>query len=142
LGSAAKYEVICTGTVASVRLSPKAKEEYDALQARTDAIGRGQKQQLRRFIERFCSCEPHRLPQEHYRFEGRHPDGSGGKVAIYAFKPHGWRLYGAVLAVGKDAKCFVGVDVDPAKKKDKTDQAMLRSVALLIADLDEWKTGR
>lgn len=77
--------------------------------------------------------------EEHYRHEGSHPCGrpGGKKVSVWAFKPDGWRLYGAVLIVG-NKKCFVGVDVDPAKKKQKVDQARLKSVALMVGEFDEW----
>ncbi|WP_157790212.1 hypothetical protein [Bradyrhizobium japonicum] len=139
MGKAAGCEIVCTGEIADVRLSPKARAEYDALMSRADNVSRAQARQLQRYMQRFCGSEPHKMIEEHYRHEGSHPCGrSGGKkVAVWAFKPDGWRLYGAVLKVG-NKKCFVGVDVDPAKKKQKVDQARLRSVALMIGEFDEW----
>jgi hypothetical protein len=136
---AASYWIACSGEVAVVRLSPSARVEYDALMARKDNVSRGQARQLFRYFERFCNNEPHKLIDEHYRHEGNHSDGrpGGKKVAVYAFKPDGWRLYGAVLTV-QNRKCFVGVDVDPAKKKMKVDQSRLKNAALLIGELDEW----
>ncbi|MGY3149623.1 hypothetical protein ACVWYQ_006622 [Bradyrhizobium sp. USDA 3397] len=123
-----------------MRLSPSAKVEYDALIARTDNISRAQARQLQRYLERFCNHEPHRMVEDHYRHEGSHSDGrpGGKKVPVWAFKPDGWRLYGAVMTV-KSRKTFVGVDVDPAKKKNKVDQSRLKAVGLLIGDLIEWK---
>jgi hypothetical protein len=120
-----------------VCLSPKAKAAYNALKAGTDMMSVRQRTQLDRYMERFCASEPHYMTDTHYRKEGNHPDGNGGKVPIWAFKPDGWRLYGAVLIVdGK--KTFVGVEVDPAKKQRKADQSLLKSAALIIGGLQEY----
>jgi hypothetical protein len=58
-------------------------------------------------------------------------------VAVWTFKGWQWRLYGAILKV-MGRRCFVGVDVDPNKKKDRADQAKLKSSAKAIAELDEY----
>ncbi|WP_125901156.1 hypothetical protein [Methylobacterium indicum] len=82
------------------------------------------------------------MVQEHYRSEGQHPakNGTNDKVAIWAFKPDGWRLYGAVLLVDGQ-KCFVGVKVDSAKKQNKPDREMLRRAAEIIGELTEFAKG-
>jgi hypothetical protein len=121
-----------------VRLSPAAREEFDALLKRTDNTSRGQARQLARYMEKFCTRQPHGLIQEHYRYEGKYPDGRGGNIQVWVFKPDGWRLYGAVTNI-EGKKCFVGVHVDPVKKRNKVDQALLRSVALMISEIDEWR---
>lgn len=142
--SAASFVVVCDGPMASVRLSVEAKAAYDELKAGKSELAVRQYKQLTRYFERFCNSEPHRMTKEHYRSEGNHPDGQcqGGKVQIWAFKPKGWRLYGAVLQID-EKKCFVGVKVDPAKKQDKADVELLKAAAIAIGKLNEYsQAGR
>lgn len=114
---AASFAIVATGTHADVRLSPRAKGEFDKINAATHELAIKQARELERFMGRFCNFpKPNlgdekykpNLGDEKYKKEGDFSDGSGGKVAVYVFKPFKWRLYGAVLNV-KGRKCFVGV---------------------------------
>jgi hypothetical protein len=138
LNAAADFECVAEGIIARVLLSPKAKEEYDAVLAGTDERSVRRRTRLTRYFAQFCEHEPHRLKDEAYKHEGAFSDGQGGTVAVSVFKAWQWRLYGAVLQVG-GRKCFIGVLVDPEKKQDRADQAMLKAAALRVAELAEYK---
>ena len=141
--SAAQFEVVVSGAVASIRLSPKAKLAYDDLQAGRDEKSIKTRRQLARYLEEFCENEPPRLADTHYKKEGSYFNGlpGGGRVAIWTFKPWQWRLYGAVLIV-EGRKCFVGMEVDPDKKQDKADKDTLVAAALAIGKLEEYRSMR
>lgn len=85
--AAADYEVVATGTHADVRLSPLAKEEYDKIRDGTHELAVRQFRELERYMERFCDSATPSLPQGQYKKEDNLPDGRGGKVAVYEFKP-------------------------------------------------------
>lgn len=118
-------------------MSSKAHDEYSRVQTGTDKRSVQRQTHLRRFFEEFCSDFRHRLNDEQFKKEGDFSDGVGGRVAIWAFKAWQFRLYGAVLTVD-GSRCFVGVTVDPEKKSNRADQALLRSAALEIAKLEEY----
>jgi hypothetical protein len=50
-------------------------------------------------------------------------------------------MYGAVLTV-EGEKCFVGVRVDPDKKKDRADRSLLEAAARDIGALPEYGKAR
>lgn len=134
---AADYVLVARGEHADVRLSPRAKEEFDLLVVASHSLGHKQHQQLVRFMDRFCDSPRPRMTPEQYKKEGEFPDGLGGTVAVYEFKPFKWRLYGAILRVD-GRKCFVGTRVDPQKKQNKADRAALEQTALDVGKLVEY----
>jgi hypothetical protein len=136
--SATTFHLVMEGTAAVVLVSDDVKVQYDAVLNGTDVQSVKRRTQLNRYLKEFCSNEPHRLSDLQYKKEGNYKDGHGKTVAIWTFKPTAWRLYGAVLKVnGK--KAFVGVEVDPSKKRDKANKKLLESAALLIGKLEEHK---
>ena len=68
--------------------------------------------------------------------EGRHSSGSPevADVQVLAFKADQYRCYGGYLAYGP-LTCFVLVEADHAKKRNKADQAILKRVAKRLAEL-------
>ena len=135
---AADFVVVATGPHADVRLSPQAKEEYDKIRDGTHDLAIRQFRELERYMARFCESLTPSFGPEQYKKEDNLSDGLNGKVAIYEFKPRKWRLYGAVLKVD-GRKCFVGLRVDPAKKKDKADMRALRLTALDVGRMKEYR---
>jgi hypothetical protein len=121
-------------------MSPAAAEHYLQVLGGTDEISLKRKVQLARYFREFCENVHffRRLSEQKFKNEGNFPDGRGTQVAVWTFKSWQWRLYGAILRMhGKT--CFVGVLVDPAKKRDSADQQMLRASAKAIAALAEYR---
>jgi hypothetical protein len=107
----------------------------------TDEISVKRKVQLARYFREFCENAQfaRRLSDQKFKNEGNFPDGQGKQVTVWTFKSWQWRLYGAILrTAGKN--CFVGVKVDPAKKRDRADQQMLKATAKAIAALVEYRS--
>jgi hypothetical protein len=138
--SAMAFCLACQGGVADVRLSPEAKVHYQQVLDGTDENSVKRKVQLARYFREFCDhlLFFNRLSDLKFKNEGNFSDGLGGHVTIWTFKAWKWRLYGAILQVN-GRRCFVGVNVDPAKKQDKADQQMLKSTAKVIAGLQEYR---
>jgi hypothetical protein len=139
--SASDFTVVCSGVAADIRLSPVALREFEKVRAGTDERSIKRKRQLSRYFEEFCNHEPHRLDDEKFKKQDNLVDGRGGQVSVWEFKPWQWRLYGAILHVdGK--KCFVGVKVDPEKKTDRADRALLEAAAREISTLSEYTSRK
>lgn len=138
---AADFEIVFSGPVADVRLSPIASREFQKVCVGTDQRSVKRKAHLTRYFEEFCAREPHRLSMEKFKKQDDFADGKGGQVAVYEFKAWQWRLYGAILRVG-GKKCFVGVKVDHDKKSDRADRALLAAAAKEISELPEYINGR
>jgi hypothetical protein len=135
--SAVEYPVVRDGPYAAIRLSPGAHASYQQLFESNDKLSMKRRTHLARYFERFCEIGPQSLGEEKFKREDSFPDGRGGQVSVYAFKPFKWRLYGGILRVaGK--RCFVGTRVDPSKKQDKANQQLLRNAANDIAELLEY----
>lgn len=139
--SASEFALVCSGPAAEVRLSPIAMREFEKICAGTDKRSIQQKQHLLRYFGRFCEHEPHGLPDEKFKKQDNLADGLGGQVAIWEFKTWQWRLYGAILTVG-GKKCFIGVKVDPDKKTDRADRALLEAAAREISKLSEYSNTK
>jgi hypothetical protein len=137
--SATSYEVVCEGTVATIRLSGDVCTAYRTAIEGKDKISMRRKRHLERSFREFCEHHPPRLGHEKYKKEGDFPDGSHGHVAIWEFKAWQFRIYGASLKVG-NKKCFVGVRYDPSKKQDQANQQLLKNAALDIGKLREYAT--
>lgn len=135
--SAADFVEVETGAVASIRLSPSAKGDYDQAVDGKDKISLQRKTHLARYFAEFCASLRPRLNDEKFKKEGNFSDGNGGTVAIFTFKAWQWRLYGSILTVaGK--RCFVGTRVDAFKKQNKADKKMLERTAEDISQLREY----
>ncbi len=135
--SAVEFPVVRDGPYAAIRLSPDAHAQYQQLFETNNTLAVQRRRHLARYFERFCEIGPESLGPEKFKREDSLPDGRGGHVSVYTFKPFKWRLYGGILTVARK-RCFVGTRVDPDKKQDKADQQLLRAVAKDIADLLEY----
>lgn len=121
--------LIVQGPYGSVWLLEAANREFEKLTARTDQNGRQAAKTIRRYFDRFAEHGPSRLDSaKMFKPLGKFPDGTGSKVQLFEFKAFQWRLYG-VLRDFRGGRAFVGVEVDPDKKKDKADQALLQRCA-------------
>jgi hypothetical protein len=138
--SASAYYIACRGGVADVRMSPAAEAHYREVLEGKDEISLKRKVQLARYFQEFCDNVHffRRLSDQKFKNEGNFPDGRGTQVTVWTFKSWQWRLYGAILRTSGKT-CFVGVNVDPAKKRDRADQQMLRATAKEIATLAEYR---
>jgi hypothetical protein len=126
--------------MAAVRLSPLADAEFQAIGSGNDELSVKRFVHLQRYFKEFCESRIPRLNDEKFRKEIDGVDSRGRPIAIWAFKPWKWRLYGAILQVaGK--KCFVGVRVDPSKKQNKANKGLMNLAVEDIARLAEY-TGR
>jgi hypothetical protein len=121
---AAEFEVVCTGPVAEIRLSPTASAEYQRDTKGNDSVSTKRRVHLQRYFREVCDHNPHRLSIEKFRKEDNFADGRGSEVAVWAF-------------AGR--RCFVGVRVDAAKKQDKADQQLLKAAASDISRLREYR---
>lgn len=140
---ASDYEIVCEGSAGAVRLAPSAIAKYREAIAGQDVLSQRRKVQLGRYFGVFCERDDvhTQLNPLQFKKEGNFKDGNGAEVAVWAFKAWKWRVYGGILTVsGK--RCFVGTRVDPDKKKDKADQALLRATAKDIGRLFEARGRR
>lgn len=137
---AADLKVVWSGSKADVRMSDGVAEEYEQAIVNLDEISVKRKTHLQRSFGEFCENDDFtkRLSEQKFKREGNFPDGLGGRVTIWTFKGWQWRLYGAILRV-MGRRCFVGLDVDPNKKKDRADQQKLKSTAKAIGKLKEYQ---
>jgi hypothetical protein len=134
---ASTFELVASDKWGAVRLAPRALKAVSELRKSSDENDVQRNVQLRRYFERFCELGPDGLDSAQFRREGAFKDGRGKKVAIFAFKPRQFRVYGAMLNVA-GRRCFVGTHVDPSKKQNKADRALLEASAREIARLDEY----
>lgn len=137
---AADFYEAMAGDVRRVLLHDRVAAEYDPLLTAKDHLSVKRRVSLKRYFERFCSAEQHQLQQEQYKPQGSFQAGRH-KIQIWEFKAWKFRIYGATVQVG-GKPCFVGVRVDPNKKKEKADQKLLQAAADDIAALDEFQAGK
>jgi hypothetical protein len=140
---AADYETVCEGVAAAVRLAPDACAKYRQAIAGQDKLSVQRRAHLARYFREFCEHPDFhkRLNPQQFKREGSFKDGYGGEVVVWTFKAPKWRLYGANLTVaGK--RCFVGTRVDADKKRDKADQALLKTTAKDIGSLAELRGNK
>lgn len=139
--SALDYQVVCHGDAGDIRLAPETYVDYMQAIDGNDKISIQRRTQLSRYFREFCDHAHFfkRLSELKFKNEGNFAVGNSSQMTatVWAFKAWKWRLYGAILQV--DARrCFVGVNVDPNKKKDKADPKMLRDTAHKIGALLEF----
>ncbi|MFG1293766.1 hypothetical protein [Xanthobacter versatilis] len=132
--------LIRAGAKGSVWLTAKCERPWKELHRQKGELATRQQTQLNRYTGVFCDDGSQALIPEMFRREGQFPDGRGNKIAVYAFKPFKWRLYGIITDIA-EMPGFVGLGVDPSKKQDKADQDLLKQVAKdaggFLADLRE-----
>jgi hypothetical protein len=141
--SARTFPLVYRGAAGDIRLGSDAHVEYAKvlqLAEEADEIAVKRKTHIERYFREFCDHVDvqRRLSQEKFKKEGNFPDGYHGKVAIWTFKSWQWRLYGTTLTV-EGRRCFVGMKVDDAKKQDRANRALLKSAALEIGQLFEYR---
>lgn len=140
---ASDYEIVLEGDAGAVRLSPSAVARYRAAIAGQDALSVQRKVHLERYFRAFCERGDFhaQLNPKQFKKEGSFKDGNGTEVGVWVFKAWKLRVYGGILTVsGK--RCFVGTRVDPDKKRDRADQALLRATAKDIGRLVEARSKR
>lgn len=138
--SASTFYIACRGQVSDVRLSAGAEAEYRQAIEGKDEISVKRKVQLERYFRMFCDTVHFfkYLSDQKFKNEGNFSDGRGGDVAVWTFKAWQWRVYGGILQI-EGKRCFVGLFVDPAKKRGKADQQMLKSTAKGLGGLSEYR---
>lgn len=135
------FAKVWTGERGDIRMSPEVARQYREDTENKDELSVKRKTHLERYFREFCDNDDYgrRLNDEKFKKEGNFRDGRGSQVAIYAFKAWKWRMYGALMTVAQ-RRCFVGVTVDPEKKRNKADRAKLESAAKAIAELAEYRS--
>ena len=134
---AINFVVAWSGAKADVRMPASIYAAYRQAIDGTDEISVKRNTQLQRYFTEFCDNDDYhrRLSDQKFKKEGNFSTGvADKKVAIFEFKAWQWRLYGAIMTVNK-RRAFVGVVIDPNKKKDKADRAKLVQAAKLIGEL-------
>lgn len=117
--------LITRGRYGCVWLSDEAKREYETLCARSDELGLRESTTIKRYFRRFADLGPSGLDiPSQFKPQGRVKVGTGKRVQVFAMKATQWRVYG-VHRNHRGAPAFVGLCVDPDKKKDKADPALL-----------------
>lgn len=127
----ASFQRVATGNMHDVYLSDGVLDEYEKLRQRAERNEQNSVKawkQLERYLLRFCEHGHRNMPEDQFKSEGAFAVGDGKKIQIYAFKPWQWRLYGA-LREFNDRPCFLGTMVDPSKKNNKADRAILEASA-------------
>jgi hypothetical protein len=106
---------------------------------RNDKISVKRKTRLKRYFAEFVNNVDYykRMGQDKFKKEGNFPDGHQGQVAVWEFKAFQFRLYGGIAQVS-GRRCFVGVAVDPDKKRDRADQGLLATAARRLGGFCEF----
>jgi hypothetical protein len=136
---AGSLRIVSRGSVADVRMTEDVYDEYMQAIDGNDKISVKRSARLTRYFGEFCNNMDYymRMGQDKFKKEGNFPDGNGGVVAVWEFKAFQWRLYGGVTEVG-GRRCFVGVAVDPDKKRDRADQQLLAAAAKRLGGFFEF----
>jgi hypothetical protein len=124
------------GEFGAIRLSPEADAAYKAICTGKDDLSVRRRTALNRYMLEFCANKIPRLNEQHFKKEDTFSVSRGKKVAIFAFKPWKWRLYGAIMTID-GVRTFVGVKVDEDKKQDKANRGLMKSAADAISELEE-----
>lgn len=138
--SAVTLRVVCRGSVADLRMTEDVFGSYMQAIGGNDKISVQRRTRLRRYFAEFVDNRDYhaRLGQDKFKKEGNFPAGHpGGEVAIWEFKAFQWRLYGGIAEI-ESRRCFVGVAVDPDKKRDRADQELLRIAARRLGAYSEF----
>lgn len=89
---------------------------------------------------RWCRFGPSHLPQERFKFMSRYEKG-GASVRVDGFKGRQARFYGTTAQV--DGKpMFLVTGVDPAKKQNTADPAILKAAGKAAFDITNPATTR
>ncbi|MGV2018170.1 hypothetical protein [Agrobacterium sp. 22-223-1] len=115
------------GDFADVLLFGEAKEEYEALQNRSDQTSMREYRTISRYFQRYADMGPQHLDDTMFKKQSRRNCG-GTAVMVYEFKAYQFRIYG-VVGERDSKRCFRGTACDPSKKKDKADPQKLQKAA-------------
>jgi hypothetical protein len=115
---------VCVGKRYRVSMTPAVAKKFEKVDAQ-------QRARCQKWMSRYADDGGEFLDDEKFKHEGKFPTGdkAGTKVAIWAFKARQLRIYG-----GLSGDTFVATEIDPAKKKDAADQALLKSAARKLRD--------
>lgn len=138
--SAASLRVVCRGSVADLRMTEEVHMEYLQAIDGKDKISVKRKTRLTRYFAEFVNNMDYynRLGQDKFKKEGNFAVGPNVEVAVWEFKAFQWRLYGGIAEVDGRG-CFVGVGVDPNKKRDRADQQLLTTAARRLGEFSEFR---
>jgi len=117
------FEIVRDGPERRVMLSADVLGDYKAIGSATDKFNVSRRRALERLFKHFCEVAKPNNNREQFVKEGNF--GSANE-AVWAFKVHQFRVYGASLKVdGKET--FIGVRHDPSKKQNRADQGLLKA---------------
>ena len=114
-------KLVSDGKEFRVFMTPKVWDAFDATEDRARA-------RCQKWMHRYANDGHQFLNDEQFKFEDRFAvgDEKGTRVAVYAFKAHHLRVYGALLPGTND---FVCSEIDPAKKRPKANKTKLKAAA-------------
>lgn len=138
--SATTLRIVCGGAVADIRMTEQVYAEYTQATEGNDKISVQRRTRLLRYFGEFTNSVDYfrRMGQDKFKKEGNFSNGYGKDVAIWEFKAFQWRLYGGMADVG-GRRSFVGVAVDPDKKRNRADQQLLATAAKRLGEFSEFR---
>lgn len=92
------------------------------------------KAQLLRWMQIWTGDHEGAISTQRFKHQENFSDVKGRKVAIWAFKSFQARLYGFIRTVEKKETFLVGA-VDPSKKDDEADKAVLKRAKIAAFDV-------
>ncbi len=119
---------VSSGQAGEVWLLQDVYETYRRIKNGTNELEVKQRTQLERFMREFCANIRPALNDEQFKKEDSFKNKGGHNATVFAFKPFKARFYGVVTQIG-NKKVFLGLKVDPAKRQDKANRALLVSTA-------------
>jgi hypothetical protein len=136
---AGSLHIICHGSVADVRMTEDVLAEYMQAIDGKDQISLQRGARLRRYFGEFANYDDYhrRMTPEQFKKEGNFSTSIGVIVAIWEFKAHQLRIYGGIAHVA-GRRCFVGVAIDPDKKRNRADQQLLATAAKRLGRFVEF----
>lgn len=119
---------VCYGQAGEVWLVDGVYEVYRDVRDGKDALSVKQATQLGRFMKEFCDKVRTDLNETQFKKEDAFKHKDGRSASVFAFKPFKLRLYGVICQIN-NKKVFLGLKVDPEKKQDKANRALLERTA-------------
>jgi hypothetical protein len=112
------YSVVAEGATRRVVMHHGLAKEFGKAKAQDKA-------KLLSWIQIWCDKPEGSIPAEKLKSQEHFTDAKGRKVHIFALKAHQARLYGFIRVV-QTKETFLFASVDPSKKDDSADPAVIK----------------
>lgn len=125
------FQIVRDGPERRVMLSAEVLGDYRAIGEATDRFNVSRRRSLDRLFKHCCEVAKPNNNREHFVKEGNFGPGN---EAVWAFKVHQFRVYGASFKVD-DKETFIGVRHDPSKKQNRADQSLLKASGTALSEV-------